>query len=143
MKIQEGDERVNDERHQKHCADQQQEQLSIFCEDRKTVFGNIRENDTHNSERCEVNDPADDERDRIGSVCHEKLGAVGCDALHSKTEHACPEKNADVVAVDQGAERIVHQIGKKRMENFTETLRDHCRIRCIRESDPDRKGKTR
>ena len=73
VKVQEGNERIDDKRHQEHRADQQQKQFSVFCEDGKTVFGDIRENDAHDSERCEVYDPADDERDRIGGIRHEKL----------------------------------------------------------------------
>ena len=128
MQIDEDDQRIDDQRHQQHSADQQKQQAAILGEDRQAVVRHIGENQTHDAERCKVDDPAHDGGDRVRSVGHKVLRRIAAQALHRQAEQAGPHQDADVVAVHDRRHRVGNNVGQQCVHDVTQTLRHN--VRC-------------
>ena len=126
--IDENDDGVDDKRHEEHRADQKQQELAVLGEDRKAVAHNVREHKAHDAERCQIDDPAHDGRDRVGHIAQEDLCGVRTELLHRNAEEAGPHQNTDVIAVHNGGNGVRDDISQQRVHDLAEALRDDLRL---------------
>ena len=127
MQVDKDDERVDHQRHQQHGAHQQQQQAPVLGKDGQAVVRHVGENQSHDAERCQVDDPAHDGGDRVRSVDHKVLSRVTSQALHRQAEQTGPHQDADVVAVHDRRHRVGNNVGQQRVHDVTQTLRHNVR----------------
>ena len=135
MQIDEDDQRGDDQRHEQHGTDKQCQQSAVLGEDGQAVADHIGIDQTHDAEGRQIDDPAYDLGHRVRRVGKEDLGALRTVLLHSQTEQARPEQDADVVAVEQRAHGVGHKVGQQGIQHLTKALRHHFRLRSLCQND--------
>ena len=117
------DERIEDESHDEHTADEDEEKLAVVGEDAHAAGGNRIIDKTHDTERSEADDPADSLTDGFGDFPHHVGSRLTGVFLQSQTDDDSPDEDADLVGIDERAYRVGHSILHQSDEDFADTGR--------------------
>ncbi len=115
------DQRINDQCDTEHTTDEHQKELSVIHEDVHSVLADRGEDQTHDTEGGNLNDPTDHAGNRVGNIGEDLFCAVARQLTQGKTENHRPCKDADVVAVHNCGNGVLHHVAKQGTEDLAKS----------------------
>ena len=107
---QRNDERIDDERREKHTAHQEQQQLAIDGENLHAAFRHRREHKAKDSERRELDDPTHNCRDGLGEIRYSIQCGLRSQLFERQTDDDSPEEHSQIVGIRYSHHRIGYHI---------------------------------
>lgn len=107
------EQRIEDERLGRHAAHQEEQQVAVGGEDVEAVLRDGIEDQTHDAERCKLDDPAYHLRDDLGTVVYGGDGGFAGFQLQGEAHDDRPEQDGDIVGMSQSGHGVLHHAGEQ------------------------------
>ena len=122
MQEEEGNQWIYNQGHSKHTANQNYQKTTIIYENLQTVLRYSRENQAHNTKRCQLNNPENSLGYNSSQICYHITGSLGSQLFEAKTKDNGPAENTEIITVHQSIYRVGHHISNNGGKNLPNTI---------------------
>ena len=116
--IEEYDKRIHNESHEEVGGYENRKKLYVAEKGREAAGADRLGDQAHNAERREMNDPGDHLGDGFSDITEDGLGSVAAGCAESNAQDESPCEDADVIRVQQGIDRVIHNGKNQIVQDF-------------------------